>query len=112
VGHSTTNALYTVDPGTGASALLVSITGPDGILLEAGRLWVAQPFLNQVARLRVSPDLSGAVVEAVITSDLFQIPTTVARHGSQIAVVNAKFDTGLPPTADEYEVVIVSGRRG
>jgi sugar lactone lactonase YvrE len=112
VGHSTTNALYTVDPSTGASALLVSIIGPDGILFEAGRLWVAQAFLNQVARLRVSPDLSGAVVEAVITSDLFQIPTTVARHGSQIAVVNAKFDTGIPPTADEYEVVIVGGRRG
>ena len=64
---------------------------------------------NQVARLRVSPDLSGAVVEAVITSELFQIPTTVARHGNQIAVVNAKFDTGIPPTASSYEVVLVNG---
>jgi hypothetical protein len=43
----------------------------------------------------------------VIASDLFQVPATAARHGSNLAVVNAKFDTGFPPTADTYEVVIV-----
>ena len=85
----------------------MAYAGPDGILYEAGRLWVAEPFLNQVTRLRPSPDLTGAVVEEVITSDLFQTPTTVAIHGNQLAAVNAKFDTGFPPTADEYEVVIV-----
>lgn len=108
VGHSGTQALYTVDPQTGASRLLVEIAGPDGILYESGRLWVAQPFQNQVTRLRPSPDLSGAVVDKVITSDLFQTPTTVAVHGNRLVAVNAKFDTGLPPTADEYEVVIVN----
>ncbi len=107
VGHSTTNALYTVDPNTGQSLTLASISGPDGILYAAGRLWVAQPFLNQVSGLRLSPDLTTAVVDTVITSDLFQTPTTVAMHGSRIVVVNAKFDTGIPPTADQYEVVIV-----
>jgi hypothetical protein len=25
---------------------------------------------------------------------------------SRLAVVNAKFDTGIPPTADQYEVVL------
>jgi hypothetical protein len=47
------------------------------------------------------------VVEEVITSDLFQTPSTIAIHGDQLAAVNAKFDTGFPPTADEYEVVLV-----
>ena len=107
VAHSATEALYTVDPVTGASATLVSVPGPDGILYEAGRLWVAQPFLNRVTRLRLNPDLTSAVVDKVITSDLFQTPTTVAVHGSRLAAVNAKFDTGFPPTADQYEVVIV-----
>jgi hypothetical protein len=69
---------------------------------------VAQPFQNTVTRLRLSPDLTSGVVEEVIESDLFQTPTTVAIHGSRLAVVNAKFDTGFPPTADEYEVVIVA----
>jgi hypothetical protein len=43
----------------------------------------------------------------VITGPLFQIPTTAARFGRRLAVVNAKFDTGIPPTADQYEVVLV-----
>lgn len=107
VGHSTNEALYTVDPETGASALLVEVAGPDGILYAAGRLWVAQPFLNTVTALKVSPDLTGAIVDKVITSALFQTPSTVAIHGGRLAVVNAKFDTGLPPTADEYEVIVV-----
>ena len=46
-------------------------------------------------------------MEKVITSDLFQIPTTAALFGDRLAVVNAKFDTGFPPTADQYEVVLV-----
>jgi len=47
--------------------------------------------------------LRTAGVEKVITSDRFQTPTTVARFGRRLAVVNAKFDTGFPPTADQYE---------
>jgi hypothetical protein len=47
------------------------------------------------------------VVEKVITSDLFQVPATAALFGRRLAVVNAKFDTGIPPTADQYEIVLV-----
>jgi hypothetical protein len=56
----------------------------------------------------VAPDLSSGVVEEVITSELFQVPTTAARFGRRLAVVNAKFDTGIPPTADQYEVIVVN----
>jgi hypothetical protein len=44
---------------------------------------------------------------AGITSGRFQTPTTVARFGRRLAVVNAKFNTGFPPTAKQYEVVVV-----
>ena len=63
-----------------------------------------QPDRRDSASVR---DLTSGVVEQVITSDLFQIPTTAARFGNRLAVVNAKFDTGFPPTADQYEVVVV-----
>jgi hypothetical protein len=69
-----------------------------------------QNFSNQVTELRLSSDLSSATVEGIITSSLFQVPTTVARHGSRLALVNAKFDTGLPPSATSFEVVTVDGR--
>jgi hypothetical protein len=43
----------------------------------------------------------------VITSKNFESPTTAAKFGNTLAVVQAKFDTGFPPTADTYEVVLV-----
>lgn len=109
VAHSGDSTLYTVDPTTGASAAIAGADVPfvDGILVEAGRVWAVQNFLNQVTELRLSPDLSSATVQNVITNPHFQVPTTVARHGSKLAVVNAKFDTGFPPTADQFDVVVV-----
>jgi len=110
VGHSANGELYTVDPNSGASALIAGVSVPnvDGLLLEAGRLWAVQNELNQIAEIRLRRHLRSGVVEEVITSDLFQTPTTVARFGRRLAVVNAKFDTGFPPTADQYEVVVVN----
>jgi DNA-binding beta-propeller fold protein YncE len=110
VAHSGDSTLYTVNPATGASAAIVGADVPsvDGILLEAGRVWAVQNLLNQVTELRLSPDLSSASEGQVITSPLFQVPTTVARHGNTLALVNAKFDTGIPPTADQYEVVLIN----
>jgi sugar lactone lactonase YvrE len=112
VAHTGDGTVYTVDPATGASGTIAGANVPnvDGILFEAGRLWAVQNNDNQVTELRLSPDLSSATVERVITNDdvngLFEIPTTIARAGSRLVVVNAKFDTGFPPTAPSFEVVI------
>jgi sugar lactone lactonase YvrE len=110
VSHSGDGTLYTVNPQTGASAPIAGADVPnvDGILLEAGRLWAVQNFSNQVTELKLSSDLASATVERVITNAHFQIPTTVARDGNRLAVVNAKFDTGFPPAATSFEVVVVS----
>lgn len=109
VAHSGDGTLYTVNPETGESAAIAGADVPfvDGILFEAGRLWAVQNFLNQVTELKLSSDLSSATVTGVITSPSFQVPTTVARHGSRLALVNAKFDTGFPPTAPSWEAIIV-----
>src|SRR5215207_7202321 len=108
VAHSTNGQLYTVDPRTGASATIAGVSVPqvDGIVLQGRRLWAVQNT-NQVTRIRLAADLSSGAVEEVITSELFQVPATAARFGRRLAVVNAKFDTGIPPTADQYEIVLV-----
>ena len=110
VAHSANGTLHTVDTRTGVSATIAGISVPsvDGIVLEGRRLWAVQNN-NRVTRIRLDPRLRSGVVERIITSDRFQVPTTATRYGSWLAVVNAKFDTGLPPTADRYEVVIVRG---
>ena len=109
VAHSAAGALYTVDPRSGASAAIAGISVPnvDGIELSGRKLWAVQNASNQISRIRLKKDLTAGVVVKVITSDLFQTPTTAARFGKVLAVVNAKFDTGFPPTADQYEVVLV-----
>ena len=111
VAHTANARLYTVDPTTGSSAEIsgVTVANVDGIVLGAGQLWAVQGFNNQISVIDLSPDLTTGVVTRVITSNLFQVPATAARHGRRLAVVNAKFDTGIPPTADTYEVVIVDG---
>jgi hypothetical protein len=109
VAHYGNGALATVDPRTGASATIAGVSVPeaDGILLRGRRLWVAQAFQNTVSEVRLSGDLATGYIEEVITSDLFAVPTTVALYGNKLAVVNSHFDTGVPPTADQYEIVLV-----
>lgn len=63
--------------------------------------------LNGIA---ATPDGAMLVVGHSGNGELYGVPATAARHGNRLAVVNAKFDTGFPPTADEYEVVIVDAR--
>jgi sugar lactone lactonase YvrE len=110
VAHSANGALYTVDPKTGTSKEIAGISVPsvDGIVLSGRRLWAVQNS-NQITRILLNDDLTAGTVVKVIESDLFQVPSTAARFGHRLAVVNAKFDTGIPPTADQYEVVLVNG---
>ena len=72
VSHSGLGALLTVNPDTGASAAIAEVAVPsvDGILLEGGRIYAVQNFLNQIAVVDLSPDLSSGEVEKVITSPL------------------------------------------
>ena len=109
VAHSGNSALYTVDPRTGTSAVIAGVDVPnvDGIELSGHHLWAVRNFDNRVDRYRLGPDLASGTFEKTITSDAFQIPTTAARFGRTLAVVNAKFDTGVPPTATQFEVVLV-----
>jgi sugar lactone lactonase YvrE len=107
VAHTTRGELNKVNPRTGASETIqgVSVPGADGIVRDGHTIWVVHS--NQVSRIRLNHDSSAGTLEKVITSPTFQSPSTAAKFGDRLAVVNAKFDTGFPPTADQYEVVVV-----
>ena len=109
VAHSANGELYTVDPGTGESAEIagVSVPGVDGIVVRGRHLWAVQGSSNQITELRLTRNLTvGSVVE-VITDEAFHTPSTAIHFDCSLAVVNAHFDSGFPPTADQYEVVLV-----
>ena len=111
--HSALEALFTVDPATGETSPIdvgQAVPNGDGILLVGRRRWVVQNFLNQVIEVRLSGDLSsGSVINTITSKDpLLRIPTTVARYGGRLAVVNARFDLGIPGPIDaDYDVVLL-----
>ncbi|TDD23197.1 hypothetical protein E1287_39175 [Actinomadura sp. KC06] len=117
VAHTARGVLNIVNPGTGTSETMKSVPVPnvDGLVRDGRTLWAVQfnraggerPQAGQISRIRLSYQSSSAVLEKVILSDEFQVPTTAAKFGDRLGVVNAKFNTGFPPTAKEYEVVVV-----
>ncbi len=103
VNHTDLGILALVNTATGVSRK-IRLSGPDlvagtldGLQLEGRTAWVVQNFDNSLAKVRLSPRLTRGRVVDVIRSDLFRIPTTVARHGRWLALVNARFDLGFPP---------------
>lgn len=120
VNHTALGALFTVDPATGASKS-IDVSGLaagtlDGLLLQGRSLWVVENFANTLVRVTLSPDLASGEITSTITSPLFHVPTTVARHGKRLALVNSRFDLGFPPPfgpgappGTKFDVVVVRG---
>jgi sugar lactone lactonase YvrE len=99
--NSTDGELYRIDAANEAvttiDMAMASVHG-DGILL-AGRTLYAVRDQAHVAVIELAPDLSSGVVVDELTGD-FDVPTTVARFGSSLYVVNARFGTqDEPPVA-------------
>lgn len=109
VAHSANQAVYTVDPTTGVSTLIATGALPnvDGILAKGDTLYAVQNRINQVSVIDLSKDLTTGEVEDVITSPLFNVPTTVALFGNTLGFANAKFGAVNP---NGYEVVTVPQR--
>jgi sugar lactone lactonase YvrE len=106
--HTFRGELYRVDPASGEATLIdlggEAVPNGDGILLAGQTLYVVQNFLNQVAVVILDDALGAGEITDTLTDPALRIPTTVARFGSRLYVVNARFD--VPPAPDvEYEVV-------
>jgi sugar lactone lactonase YvrE len=97
VVNSTAGQLYRIDVATEDVDLIEvgeSVHG-DGILLSGHTLYVVRDR-DHVAVIELAPDLSSGSVVAELTGDL-DVPTTVARFGSSLYVVNARFGTTDEP---------------
>ncbi|HYN28365.1 MAG TPA: hypothetical protein VES95_00635 [Dermatophilaceae bacterium] len=108
VVNSTLGRLFRVDADTGTVTSIeadTSLTAGDGILLRGRELYVVRNRLNQVAVLRLSPDLTSARLTATLTDPDFAVPTTVASFGGSLYAVNARF--GLP--TGPFAIVRVDG---
>jgi hypothetical protein len=115
--HTTLGLLYRIDPATGqATRIDLDATVPfgDGLVLHGKTLYVVQNFSNQVSVIELDPGFASGRVVETITSERFRVPTTAARFGSDLYLVNARFDAAFPPflggeqVALDYDVVRIS----
>jgi sugar lactone lactonase YvrE len=105
--QSATGLLFRISPAGDAETVDLGgyvLQNGDGILLHGRTLSVVQNRLNRIAVFRLAPDLlSGTLVDTVLDAD-FDVPTTIARFGSELYAVNARFGT-TTPTDQSYDVV-------
>lgn len=108
--QSMTGKLYTIDPDTGVANEIdlggATVTNGDGILLHGNTLYVVRNRNNEIAVIELAPDLSSGAIVGTITDPDFDVPTTVARHGSRLYLPNARFTTPPTPTTT-YNIVQV-----
>lgn len=96
-----TGQLFQLDPTSGVTTEVDMSGGDlangDGMLLHDDTLYVVQNFINQISVVKLSESGTQGVIKKVITHPDFQIPTTAAKFGSALYVVNARFDVAPPP---------------
>lgn len=110
VVNSSKGELYAVEPDGASRSIDLGgdvVTAGDGLLLVGRRLYVVRNQLNQVDIVKLSPDLSSGEVTGSITSDLFDVPTTAAKHGNRLVLVNARFGQVPDPTTADFDLVQV-----
>jgi hypothetical protein len=119
--HTTLGVLYRIEPTTGVASEIdlggATVPFGDGIVLHGKTVYVVQNFPNQVAVVQLDPRFETGALIDTITSDLFRVPTTAARFGDGLYLVNARFDEAFPPFLGgdpgaglSYDVVRVRGR--
>jgi Cu-Zn family superoxide dismutase len=103
VVQSNTGKLFRIDLGsTAASRRITQIDAPavpggDGLLIDRGRLLVVQGSPAQISVLKLRGGASRARLDATITDPTLKGPSTVARVGKLLLVVNADFATSTQP---------------
>jgi hypothetical protein len=100
VVNSMTGLLFRVDPQTGVATRVdlgdTLLTAGDGLLVRGTTLYAVQNQLAQVAVIKLNAaGTSGQLVDTLTSND-FDIPTTVAAFGNSLYLPNARFAT--PPT--------------
>ena len=112
VVNSETGKLYRVETtGVATEVDTVSLKQGDGLLRHGRLLYVVRNMSNTIVVLRLDrTGLKGEVVRT-ITSDDFDVPTTVARFGKHLYLPNARFGTSSPTTADYWITKVRGGRR-
>jgi hypothetical protein len=111
--QSNTGELFRIGPRSGTTRLVDIGTGTlasgDGLEIRRDKLFVVRNFANLIAVVDLNRRLTKGEVVRELTSDGFDIPTTVAKAQGFLWAVNARFNTEPMPDT-EYWVTRVDPR--
>jgi sugar lactone lactonase YvrE len=102
VVNSTAGKLYHVDLRTGHATEMAlkgaaDVTNGDGLLRIGRTLYVVQNRQNLISVFDLDAEVRTATLSRTITDPRFDVPTTVARFGDRLYLVNARFTSPQTP---------------
>ncbi|QIJ62464.1 superoxide dismutase [Streptomyces sp. JB150] len=102
VVKSAPGTLYRVSPRTGKAAEIAlvgqdSVVNGDGLYRVGRTLYVVQNRLNKVSVWHLNATSTSATLTGTITDPRFDVPTTAARYGNRLYLVNARFTSPQTP---------------
>lgn len=103
--------LFRVDPKTGHATLITlrgasDVLNGDGLVRVGRTLYVVQNRLNLLTAFDLDPRARTATLRRSITDPRFDVPTTAARLGDRLYLVNARFTT-TPTPETTYNAIAV-----
>ncbi|MFJ4562673.1 superoxide dismutase [Streptomyces caelestis] len=104
--------LYTVDLKTGHATKVTlkgatDVAGGDGLVRLGRTLYVVQNRLNKITVWDLDRKATTATLTRTITDPRFDVPTTAARYGDRLYLVNARFTSPQTPQTT-FNAVAVS----
>ena len=98
--HFDTGRLFRIDTHTkGVTEVDLGgtrLTTGDGLLLEGTTLYAVRETPASVTIISLSADLSRGTLTRTLTDPSLRLPTTLAKHGNRLLVVNSQLDGRLP----------------
>jgi hypothetical protein len=101
VVQSNKGLLFRVNASTGVARVVrtgADLTGGDGLLRDGRTLFVVRGGVNAVAQLRLSDGFRSARLVALLRDRDLDTPSTTAKLGKFLFVVNARFNSVATPT--------------
>lgn len=104
--QSNAGLLFSIDPTTGVTSQVdlggTSVVNGDGLLRDGRTLYVVQNQSNTIAGFTLNRAGTSGTLEQLITSDRFDVPTTVTGAGRYLFAVNARFGNPDATTTDYW----------
>jgi sugar lactone lactonase YvrE len=100
VGHTSAQALFTVDPATGHGEMIdigVPLLGNDGLIRRGTTIYVVENAARRITAVKIAPDgSSGNVINEYLDVGV-DTPTTAGLFGNALYVTDARFNTMTDP---------------